>query len=114
MTLRQRKNKAGHAKYWDSLAVDIVSVEEKDATETRRYDKVVVQTVTQVQPSSERLFQQCNGGEGACSHARSQCVAVYVCDCLRYRAQLEPLGLDVRAQQKQVGLGSGAEADSAE
>jgi hypothetical protein len=40
LTLRQRKNKAGHAKYWDSLAVDIVPVEE-DATETRRYYKVV-------------------------------------------------------------------------
>jgi hypothetical protein len=58
MTLHKRKNKAGHAKYWDSLAVDIVSVEEEDATETSRYDKVVVRTVTQVQPSSERLFQQ--------------------------------------------------------
>jgi hypothetical protein len=46
MPLRQRKNKAGHAKYWDSLAVDTVSVEEKDATETRHYDKVVVRTVT--------------------------------------------------------------------
>jgi hypothetical protein len=114
MMLRKRKNKAGHAKYWNSLAVDIVSVEEKDATETRRYDKVVVRTVTQVQPSSEGLFQQCNGGEGACSHARSQCIAVYVCDCLRCRAQLEPLGLDVRAQQKQVGLGSEADFYSAE
>jgi hypothetical protein len=48
MTLPQRKNKAGHAKYWDSLAVDIVSVEEKDATDTRRYDTVVVRTVTEV------------------------------------------------------------------
>jgi hypothetical protein len=47
---------------------------------------------------------------GRCLRSRAQCIAVYVCDCLRCRAQLEPLGLDVRAQQKQVGLGSGAEA----
>jgi hypothetical protein len=33
MTLRKLENKAGHAKYWDSLEVDIVSVEEKDATD---------------------------------------------------------------------------------
>jgi hypothetical protein len=42
--LRQRKFKSGHAKYWDQLAVDIVSMEENDDdyTETWRYDKVVV------------------------------------------------------------------------
>jgi hypothetical protein len=40
--LRQRKLKSGHAKYWDQLAVDIVSMEENDDTETWSYDKVVV------------------------------------------------------------------------
>jgi hypothetical protein len=40
--LRQRKFKSGRAKYWDQLAVDIVSMEENDDTKTWRYDEVVV------------------------------------------------------------------------
>jgi hypothetical protein len=40
--LRLRKNKSGHAKYWDRVSVDIVSVEEKEGEETIRYDRVVV------------------------------------------------------------------------
>jgi hypothetical protein len=40
--LCKRKCKAGHAKYWDSLAVDIVYVQEIDSTETRCHNKVVV------------------------------------------------------------------------
>jgi hypothetical protein len=44
--LPKRTIKSGHAKYWDQLAVDIVSMEEKDHIETRRYDKVVVRCMT--------------------------------------------------------------------
>jgi hypothetical protein len=40
--LHARKNKAGHAKYWDRVGVDVVSVEEKEGQETVSYDKVVV------------------------------------------------------------------------
>jgi hypothetical protein len=39
---RQRKFKSGHLKYWDQLAVDFVSIEETDHTETRRYGKLGV------------------------------------------------------------------------
>jgi hypothetical protein len=39
-----RKNK-GQARYWDKLAVDVVSVEENLAGETLRYDKVVVRCI---------------------------------------------------------------------
>jgi hypothetical protein len=42
--LRVRKAK-GQAKYWEKLAIEIVSVEEKGADETLRYDKVSVRCI---------------------------------------------------------------------
>ena len=79
--LRQRKCKAGHAKYWDQLAVDIVSVEEKDNTETRRYDKVVVRcmrctgkhdgTTMNVPNFAKTHFDEKNG-EFTCKSATKQ------------------------------------------
>jgi hypothetical protein len=44
--LRQRKRKAGHAKYWEMLAVDIVTTEEKDGNTVTRSDKVVVRCLS--------------------------------------------------------------------
>jgi hypothetical protein len=40
--LRQRRIKAGHAKYWDQLAIDVVSVEERDGDEILCFDKVIL------------------------------------------------------------------------
>jgi hypothetical protein len=43
---RKLKFKAGCAKYWDQLAVEIVSMKETGHTDTRRHDKVVVRCMT--------------------------------------------------------------------
>jgi hypothetical protein len=40
--LKQRKWRACHANYWERLAVDIVTVEEKDEQNAIRHDQVVV------------------------------------------------------------------------
>jgi hypothetical protein len=58
--LRQRKRKAGHAKYWEMLAVDIVTTEEQDGNTVTRYDKGTelrkgTRKVLIAQPHTERV-----------------------------------------------------------